>query len=79
MMSENATATPEAAAKPAPVLVFDGTEYPIDQLSEGARAQLANLRGCELEIGRLKQQLAIAQTARAAYLNALKQSLPPQA
>lgn len=54
---------------------IDGKEYAMDQLSEEARNQVLNLRVTDQEIARLNQQLAIAQTARVAYANALKREL----
>lgn len=57
-------------------LTIDGTEYNIADLSENARNQVMNLRVTDQEITRLQQQLAIAQTARTAYANALKEELP---
>ncbi|MCG5534656.1 DUF6447 family protein [Ectothiorhodospira mobilis] len=57
-------------------ITIDGTEYPLDQLSENARNQVMNLRVTDQEIARLKQQLAICQTARAAYARALEAELP---
>jgi len=56
-------------------VTIDGKEYALDQLSEEARNQVVNLRVTDQEISRLKQQLAIAQTARTAYANALKREL----
>lgn len=57
-------------------LTIDGTEYKLEDFSTAAQQQLTNLRMCDQEIQRLKRQLAIAQTARAAYANALKSELP---
>jgi hypothetical protein len=57
-------------------LTIDGTEYRIADLSDAAKQQLANLQLCDQEIQRLQHQLGIAQTARAAYANALKAELP---
>lgn len=57
-------------------LTIDGTDYNVADLSENARAQVLNLRVTDQEIQRLNQQLAIAQTARTAYANALKEELP---
>lgn len=57
-------------------LSIDGTEYNPADLSNAAQQQLTNLRICDQEIQRLQQQLAIAQTARGAYANALKAELP---
>lgn len=53
-------------------VTIDGKEYKLDQLSEKAKKQLVNLRITDEEIQRLNHQLAIAQTARSAYANALK-------
>ena len=57
-------------------VTIDGKEYPLSDLSDKARAQLVNLRAVEQEIARLQMQLAITQTARAAYGQALKAELP---
>lgn len=77
--SAPAAVEPVAAAAPAEAetgkLIFDGNEYPFDKLSEEARNNILNLQGCDHEIGRLKVQMAIAQTARMAYAAALKQAL----
>lgn len=59
-------------------LTIDGVEYNFSDLSDSAKNQLMNIRVTDQEINRLQQQLAIAQTARAAYANALKQELPKQ-
>lgn len=52
-------------------LTIDGKEYALDALSDTARTQIVNLRITDQEIARLQTQLAIAQTARIAYANAL--------
>lgn len=57
-------------------ITIDGTEYNLADLSENARNQVMNLRVTDQEIAKLKQQLAIYQTARTAYANALKDELP---
>lgn len=57
-------------------LTIDGKEYDLDKLSEEARNQVVNLRVTDQEIARVKQQLAIYQTARSTYAQALKKSLP---
>lgn len=60
-------------------ITIDGKDYPLDSLSEAAKGQLTNLRVVDQEIARLQQQQAIAQTARNAYANALKEQLPKDA
>lgn len=59
-----------------PTIKIDNQEYDLDQLSAEAKAQLASLQMTDTEIQRLNVQLAIAQTARNAYANALKSLLP---
>ena len=50
--------------------------YKMSDLNDNAKSQLVNLRITDQEIARLNQQLAIAQTARAAYAKALSDELP---
>lgn len=57
-------------------ITIDGIDYNTADLSENARSQVMNLRVTDQEIARLKQQLAIYQTARTTYANALKGELP---
>lgn len=60
-------------------ITIDGTEYNMTDLSENAKAQVTNLRVTDAEIEKLKQQLAIYQTARTAYARALAEELPKKA
>jgi hypothetical protein len=55
---------------------IDDREFKLEDLSEQARAQINNLRATDMEIAQLQQKMAIAQTARTAYANALKSELP---
>tara|TARA_R110001606_G_scaffold167189_2_gene311573 strand:+ start:7690 stop:8058 length:369 start_codon:yes stop_codon:yes gene_type:complete len=59
-------------------ITIDGTDYNLADLSENARNQVVNLRVTDAEIAKLNQQLAIYQTARTAYANALSAELPTQ-
>ena len=59
------------------MLNIDGHEYALDSLSDEAKAQLASLQFVEQELMRLQGQVAALQTARNAYLAALKAQLPP--
>lgn len=63
------------AEEQARTITIDGKQYELDKLSEQARNQVVNLRITDQEIQRLNHQLAIAQTARVAYANALKREL----
>jgi len=60
-------------------IAIDGKNYALKDLSDTAKAQLANLRLVDQEIARLQQQQAIAQTARNAYAKALQEQLPKDA
>ncbi|WP_348696934.1 hypothetical protein [Duganella fentianensis] len=57
-------------------LTIDGKQYPLAALSEAARQQLQMLRMSEQRAQELQRDLAITQTARYAYLQALKNLLP---
>ncbi len=57
------------------IINIDNVDYDTDNLSAEAKAQLASLSFADQEIARLNGQLAMAQTARIAYANALKASL----
>lgn len=57
-------------------ITIDGNEYPLELLSEEAKAQLVSLQMVDRKIAEAQQDLAILQTARNAYANALKGMLP---
>lgn len=63
-------------AKKNQTITINGKKYDADKLSDAARNQVANLRVTDQEIERVQQQLAIYQTARAAYAQALSRELP---
>ena len=56
-------------------ITIDGKEYDVDKLSDEAKNQLGALQFSDAEIQRLQAQLAMMQTARVAYANALKIAL----
>ena len=57
-------------------ITIDNIEYEADNLSDQAKQQLQMIQIADQEVVRLNAQLAMIQTARAAYINALKQVLP---
>jgi Family of unknown function (DUF6447) len=57
-------------------LTLDGREFEIEKLPAPATEQLASLQFVDAEIARLKSLLAVAQTARHAYVEALRVALP---
>ena len=62
--------------KEEPSLKVNGVAYLLADLSEEAKSQLVNVQAAEAEITRLQVQMAIAQTARNAYQQALFSALP---
>lgn len=60
-------------------ITVDGKEYDSAALSDEARNNLQNIQFCEQKMNDLKRDLAIAQTARNAYAQALKGQLPKDA
>lgn len=59
-----------------PTLKIDNLEYDLDTLSDDAKAQLASIQFVDQELARLQMQVAAMQTAKNAYLSALKAALP---
>lgn len=57
---------------------IDGKDYALDALSDETKQLLTNIRIVDREITRLRQQLAIAQTARATFANGVKNALPAE-
>ena len=54
---------------------IDGIEYPLDKLSETAKAQLESIQFVDAQIQQLNNELAVADTARIGYTNALRGEL----
>ena len=59
-----------------PTLKIDNKEYDLDTLSDECKAQLASIQFVEQELVRLQAKAAALKTAKGAYLQALKASLP---
>ena len=57
------------------ILNINDKSYDIDKLSPEARAQMLSLQFVDAEIARLNATVAVFQTARIAYLNALTPQL----
>lgn len=55
---------------------IDNKEFYLDTLSDECKAQLASIQFVEQELARLQAKAAALQTAKSAYLQALKNSLP---
>jgi len=61
-----------------PMIKIDGTDYDTETLSDAAKAQLLNLQVVDQKISATRQELAIQQTARNAYAQALQSELTQQ-
>ena len=57
-------------------VTIDNRTYELDTLSDEAKAQLQSLQFVDSELQRLQAQVAVFQTARAAYAKALQAVLP---
>ena len=57
------------------IIKIDDKEYDSSQISKEAKDQFDRLRFVEAELQRLQAQAAVLQTARGAYLGALRQAL----
>jgi hypothetical protein len=60
-----------------PKITINNTEYDTETLPDAAKQQLEMLALTDAEIRRLQAQLAIAQTAKNAYLRALAEAVKP--
>ena len=58
-----------------PTIKINGNDYDSNTLSQEAKAQLNTLAMADAEVKRLQTQLAIAQTAKNAYAQALAQAV----
>lgn len=59
----------------APKLNIDGVEYNLDELTQAAREQVANIQFVDAQIQQLNNEWAVADTARIGYTRALKSDL----
>lgn len=60
-------------------VTIDGKDYETDALSEEAKNHIQNVHYCEQKMAELKRELAVAQTARNTYAQALQRALPKDA
>ena len=54
---------------------IDDTEYSIDELNEKAKSQLVSIQFVDNQLQQIRNELAVADTARIGYRNALKNEL----
>ena len=58
-----------------PKITVDEIEYNTEDLSENGKAQLASLQFLEMQMNKIKSEIAVYQTARISYSAALKAQL----
>ena len=56
-------------------ITIDEVEYNLNDLSDNAKAQLANIQFVDAQIQQLNNEWTVADTARMGYTNALKAEL----
>ena len=56
-------------------ITIDKVEYNLSDLSDNAKAQLANIQFVDAQIQQLNNEWAVSDTARMGYTNALKAEL----
>ena len=61
--------------KPEGVITIDDDEYKISEMSDAAKAQLANIQFVDGQIRQLQNEWAVSDTARLGYQAALKGEL----
>ncbi|ABC24632.1 hypothetical protein Rru_B0036 (plasmid) [Rhodospirillum rubrum ATCC 11170] len=68
--------SPPVKDTPMPTLRIDDRDYDLDSLSAEAKAHVAGIQFVDQELARLQAHATALQTARAAYVGALKAALP---
>ena len=58
-----------------PKVTVDDIQYNTEDLSENGKAQLASLQFLEVQMNKLKSEIAVYQTARNTYMTVLKAEL----
>ena len=58
-----------------PKITVDGVEYNTEDLSDNGKAQLASLQFLEGQMTKLRNEIAVFQTARNTYIQSLKVEL----
>ncbi len=56
-------------------ITIDDVEYNLDELSDNAKTQLANIQFVDAQLQQLNNEWAVSDTARIGYTNAFKAEL----
>ena len=62
-----------------PKITVDGIDYNTEDLTDNGKAQLASLQFLEVQMNKLQNEIAVFQTAKQAYIVALKAELEKDA
>ena len=69
---------PDQAGGQAGKITIDGVDYDASQLSDAAKGAIASLQFADARIMALRNELAVCQTAKIAYVRSLKAELEGQ-
>ena len=58
-----------------PTIKIDEIEYNTEDLTDNGKAQLASLQFLEVQMNKIKSEIAVYQTARNSYIASLKAEL----
>ena len=58
-----------------PTIKIDDIEYNTEDLTDNGKAQLASLQFLEVQMNKIKSEIAVYQTARNSYIASLKAEL----
>ena len=61
--------------KKMPTITIDGKDYDLEDLSDNAKQQVANLQFVKNELQRLEAQIGVFKTASSLYSNALNNEI----
>lgn len=56
-------------------ITIDGVEYPLKDMSDQAKAQIANIQFVDQQLQQLNNEWAVSDTARLGYSHALQKEL----
>jgi hypothetical protein len=58
-----------------PKITIDNIEYNTEDMSDNAKAQLASLQFLDVQMTKIKSEIAVYETAKSAYIQSLKTEL----
>jgi hypothetical protein len=58
-----------------PKITIDDIEYNTEDLSDNGKAQVASLQFLEVQMNKINSEIAVYETAKTAYISALKSEI----